>query len=70
MSLPYKVEIIPSPEGGYAAKVLELPGCITCARTWEELAYMIEDAKKSWILTSLECGDPIPEPSVLAKEVA
>ena len=35
MSLPYRVEVIPSPEGGYGARVIELPGCITCADTWE-----------------------------------
>lgn len=63
MSLPYKIEIYPDPEGqGYAAKVPDLPGCITCAETWEELLHMIEDAKKCWILTGLEYGDPIPEP--------
>ncbi len=73
MSLPYKVEIFPSPEGGYAARVTDLPGCITCAETWGELLYMIEDAKKCWISTGLEYGDPIPEPSdtiVRQKEIA
>lgn len=62
MSLPYKIEIFPSPEGGFAARVTDLPGCITCADTWEELQFMIEDAKKSWLECSLANGDPIPEP--------
>ena len=68
MSLPYKVEIIPDPDGGYAARLPELRGCITCADTWEELQFMIEDAKKAWIQCSLECGDPIPEPMSLEKQ--
>ena len=71
MSLPYRVEVIPSPEGGYGARVIELPGCITCADTWEQLHYMIEDAKRAWLTTSLEFGDPIPEPEDnISKEIA
>ncbi|MBR2216239.1 MAG: type II toxin-antitoxin system HicB family antitoxin [Selenomonadaceae bacterium] len=63
MSLPYRVEIFPDADGGYAAKVLDLPGCITCAPSWSELLYMINDAKKSWLATALACGDVIPEPA-------
>ena len=71
MSLPYKVEVFPSPEGGYAARVTDLPGCITCADTWEELQYMIEDAKRCWISCTLEDGMPIPEPTdIISKEIA
>lgn len=60
MSLPYKVEIFPSPEGGYAARVTDLPGCITCAETWDELLFMIEDAKNAgWkTLWSMVCSFP------------
>ncbi len=65
MSLPYTVEIIPDPEGGYVAKVLELKGCITQADTWEELEYMIEDAKRVWLETALEEGVEIPLPKTL-----
>ena len=65
MSLPYTVEIIPDPEGGYVAKVLELKGCITQADTWEELECMIEDAKRVWLETALEEGVEIPLPKTL-----
>lgn len=63
MSLPYAVEIIPSPEGGYAGRVQDLPGCITQGETVEEILYMIEDAKKCWLSSALEDEDEIPEPA-------
>ncbi len=63
MALPYKIEIIPDPiDGGFVAQVPELRGCITQADTWEELGEMIEDAKRSWILTAMQFNDVIPEP--------
>ncbi|MCR5175438.1 MAG: type II toxin-antitoxin system HicB family antitoxin [Anaerovibrio sp.] len=48
-----------------------MPGCITCADTWEELQYMIEDAKRCWLSCTLEDGMPIPEPKdTINKEIA
>ena len=66
MGLPYTVEIRHN-EDGYFAKILELPGCMTWAETFEELGSMIEDAMETWIGCNLEHGDPIPEPSGRAK---
>lgn len=63
LALPYTIEIIPDEDdGGYVARVRELPGCLTQADTWEELLQMVEDAKRLWIESALEYGDPIPEP--------
>ena len=63
LSLPYTLEIFPDEEdGGYVARVRELPGCITQADTWAELLEMVEDAKRLWLESALEHGDPIPEP--------
>ena len=64
MSLPYTIEVIPDPEGGYVAKVVELEGCITQADTWEELKEMIEDAKRSWLEVAIEEGFEIPVPNI------
>lgn len=61
MGLPYTVEM-KHDEDGYFAKVVELPGCMTWADTFEELGFMIEDATRGWIEDALEHGDPIPEP--------
>ncbi|MDI6601348.1 MAG: toxin-antitoxin system HicB family antitoxin [Thermoanaerobacteraceae bacterium] len=62
MKLPYTIEIKPSPEGGFAARIVELPGCITQADTIEEVYTMLEDAKRCWIEDALENSEKIPEP--------
>ncbi len=66
MSLPYRMEIIPDvEEGGFTATYPDLPGCITCAETLEELVDNMGDAKKAWLTAALEDNVDIPEPSVL-----
>lgn len=63
MGLRYPVTVIPCEESsGYVAYYPDLPGCITQADTWEELAHMLEDAKRCWISAALEDLDEIPEP--------
>lgn len=47
------------------AKIEELPGCIAGADTRDEVLHILEEAKESWLMVSLENGDPIPEPSPL-----
>lgn len=64
LKLPYKIEIIPSPEGGYAARIIELPGCISQGQTLEEVTANIEDAKICWLEAALEEGITIPEPEL------
>ncbi len=68
MNLPYTIEIIPDDEdGGYVARVLELPGCITQADTWAELEFMIEDAKRAWLESALAHREAVPEPARLSE---
>ena len=63
MSLPYHIEIIPDmEEGGYTAKFPDLPGCLTCAETIEDLMANAQDAKKTWFTAAIEDGIEIPEP--------
>lgn len=62
LRLPYRIILYPSPEGGYAAEAIDLPGCISQGRTREEALDMIEDAKRCWIAEALERGEPVPEP--------
>lgn len=45
------------------AKVTELPGCITQEETTAEAAQMAEDAKRTWLETTLEENIPNPEPT-------
>lgn len=65
MGLPYTIQVIrdPNPEDpGWVARVVELPGCLTQADSFEELEDMIQDAIRSWVETALEDGIPVPEP--------
>ena len=62
MSLPYDIVITPSPEGGYVAKIPDLPGCITQGETRLEVLAMIEDAKLCWLEAALDLGESIDEP--------
>ena len=63
LKLPYTIEIIRDEDcGGWFARVVELPGCLTSADSFEELGGMIQDAMYSWIEAALEDGIPIPEP--------
>ena len=63
-SLPYTVEVRHDPEAEWPwfARVVELPGCMTWAETFEKLEPMIEDASRGWIEDALGHGDPVPEP--------
>ena len=63
LKLPYKIVLHPSPEGGYAVEIPDLPGCISQGDTIQEATEMIEDAKRTWITDALEHGEPVPEPS-------
>ena len=64
MSLPYPLEVIPdTEEGGFTARFPDLPGCLTCAETLEELYQNAQDAKRVWLTAALEDGITIAEPS-------
>lgn len=66
MSLPYRIEIVKdSDEEGYAAFIPELKGCITTGISISDALESLEDAKKTWISSAIEDGDPIPEPDRL-----
>ena len=63
LNLPYKVEVIPDRiEGGFGARIPELPGCITYGDTMEIAIKKAEEAKIEWIQSALENGIRIPEP--------
>lgn len=62
MTLPYKIVLLPSPEGGYGVEIPDLPGCISQGETLAEAMSMIEDAKRAWIEIALTDQLTIPEP--------
>jgi antitoxin HicB len=69
VNLPYRVDVYPEEDGnGYTAVIPDLPGCMTCADTIEELWDMIQEAKALWLEVALEDGDYIPEPAPVQTE--
>lgn len=65
LRLPYTIEVVHDQSGeetGWFARVVELPGCMTQADTFDELEEVVQDAMRAWLLTAFEAEMPIPEP--------
>jgi antitoxin HicB len=65
LELPYTLEVVKDESdeySGWFARVVELPGCMTQADTFEELSEMIREAMVAWIESALEDGESIPLP--------
>jgi predicted RNase H-like HicB family nuclease len=56
-------------ETNWAAYVPDLPGCVTTGRTLEETERNIREAIPGHIRTLRDFGEPIPEPTSVAKEI-
>ena len=55
MNKDYELKIVEDPdEGGFVAFYPELPGCITCGETLEEVAENALDAKRAWLEAVLD----------------
>lgn len=65
LALPYTIELVPDPDGGWFVAVKELPGCMSQGDTEEEALEMIHDALEGWLAVALEDGMRIPEPRSL-----
>ncbi len=64
LSLKYPISIYPEEEGGYAALIPDLKGCMTQGETLEEVVKNIEEARELWIETVYYSGKKeIPLPS-------
>jgi predicted RNase H-like HicB family nuclease len=69
--LAYSVVVEPLSEadgGGYLARALDLPGCMSDGETPEEAVVNVQDAIAAWIEAAREQGREIPEPARLAGE--
>lgn len=65
LGLPYTIEMVPEPGGGWFVAVRELPGCMSQGDTPDEAIEMIRDAMRAWLSFALEDGTDIPEPREL-----
>jgi len=68
MGLPYRIELLPSEEGGYAVRIPDLPGCLSQGDTAEEAVEMIRDAQRGWLAVTLENGQSVPEPTAIERD--
>lgn len=59
---PWNIEVKQYLDGGYFARVVELPGCMTEADSATEVLEALEEARALWIEAALGRGDRIPEP--------
>jgi antitoxin HicB len=62
LKLNYSVEIVECEEGGYSARVPDLPGCMTQAETMKELLANVREAREVRLEGALEAGEEIPLP--------
>jgi predicted RNase H-like HicB family nuclease len=56
-------------ENNWAAYVPDLPGCMTTGKTLEETEINIREAIEGHLRTLRDFGDPVPQPTSVAKEV-
>jgi predicted RNase H-like HicB family nuclease len=62
MKFPYSRILVPDDNGGFAAEILEFPGCFAEGETADEAMKNLENAALSWIDATMEQGQDIPEP--------
>ncbi len=63
LTLEYPFQVIADPDGGYVVVFPDLPGCLTQADSYEEIAEMAQDVRTLWIETAYDQGLDIPLPS-------
>ena len=63
MKLTYAVVIEQTPSN-YAAYSPDVPGCVSTAKSWDEVLAMIREALTVHIELLMEDGDPVPEPTM------
>ncbi len=60
---PYLKVIQGEPSDGFLAAVPDLPGCFTAGETEQEALSNLHETMTSWLMTALDDGDTIPQPS-------
>ena len=63
MKLEYAVVFEQSPNN-YCAYAPDVPGCISTGDDWDHMQAMIKEAIAFHIEGMLECGEPLPQPTM------
>ena len=61
MNLKYLVVIEKADDGSYSAYVPDLPGCVSCGDTPEDVKALAAEAITMYIEDVIADGEPIPE---------
>ena len=70
MNRKYLVVIEKAEDGSYSAYVPDLPGCVSCGDTPEEVKGLIREAIEMYIEDIIADGEPVPEPTTQYAELA
>ena len=70
MNLKYIIVIEKADDGSYSAYVPDLPGCVSCGDTPEEVKALAAEAIKMYIEDMIADGEPIPEATTQYAELA
>lgn len=62
-AMDYVVVIEKADDGSYSAYVPDLPGCVSCGDTCDEVRRLIEEAVKLHIDSLRRHGEPVPPPA-------
>jgi predicted RNase H-like HicB family nuclease len=68
MNRKYAV-IFEQAEANWAAYVPDLPGCVSTGKTLEDTEQNVREAISGHLQTLHEFGEPVPEPTSVAKEI-
>jgi predicted RNase H-like HicB family nuclease len=68
MSVRFAV-VFEKADNNWSAYVPDLPGCITTGKTLDETEINIREAIEGHLKTLAEFGDPIPQPTSIAKDI-
>lgn len=64
--MDYVVVIEKASDGSYSAYVPDLPGCVSCGDTIEEVKELIQEAIELHVDSLRDHGEPVPEPNSTA----
>lgn len=67
--MEYLVVIEKAPDDSYSAYVPDLPGCVSCGETHDEVRAEIEQAVKLHIESLRQHGEPVPPPAATSHTV-
>ncbi len=70
MDRKYLVVIEKADDGSFSAYVPDLPGCVSCADTPDEVKVQIAEAIKMYIEDVIADGEPVPEATTQCAELA